>query len=397
VEKSLDRKLRAIHADPHGSREFILADAKDADMAFGVVAPGRSPERQNGEPRFKSLAEYRQQIRDVVRQQVVDIVLMSASTSEVLCLNERLFDNSPVTPAARANDATDVHIPRGGTIHLDPARPFRTATLDHAQCGHLDCEPTERRRGVDLGLYSVTFNNRCELDLLTLEKYKQFREEAERQNFRHSLEIFDPNAPSGLAPEQIPAFVNDVVARTLAGVTAKGRPLFLKMVYHGPRALEELVAYDPHLIVGVLGGAAGTTRDAFQLIHDVRKYGGRAALFGRKINQAECQLAFIEFLRLVVDGVIDPTEAVRAYHATLEKLGLKPMRPLEKDIELSTTTAGYGAPGRTISLPSAANRTKAGAKTPPESEPPAVDFANMTSDERLSYHRSRLARLFGES
>jgi len=57
MEKSLDHKLRAIHADPHGSKEFILADAKDADMAFGVGAPGRSPERQTGEARFKSLAE----------------------------------------------------------------------------------------------------------------------------------------------------------------------------------------------------------------------------------------------------------------------------------------------------------------------------------------------------
>src|SRR6202034_1707655 len=35
MEKSLDRKLAAIHADPN-CREFILADAKDADMAFGI-------------------------------------------------------------------------------------------------------------------------------------------------------------------------------------------------------------------------------------------------------------------------------------------------------------------------------------------------------------------------
>ena len=40
MQKSLDRKLAAIHADPSGSREFILADAKDADMAFGIGAPG---------------------------------------------------------------------------------------------------------------------------------------------------------------------------------------------------------------------------------------------------------------------------------------------------------------------------------------------------------------------
>ena len=42
MEKSLDRKLAAIHADP-GCREFIIADAKDADMALGIGAPGSRP------------------------------------------------------------------------------------------------------------------------------------------------------------------------------------------------------------------------------------------------------------------------------------------------------------------------------------------------------------------
>ena len=37
MHKSLDQKLAAIHADPSGCREFIIADAKDADMAFGVA------------------------------------------------------------------------------------------------------------------------------------------------------------------------------------------------------------------------------------------------------------------------------------------------------------------------------------------------------------------------
>ena len=45
MEKSLDRKLRSIHADPHGSKEFIIADAKDADMAFGLA---RRADRPNG-------------------------------------------------------------------------------------------------------------------------------------------------------------------------------------------------------------------------------------------------------------------------------------------------------------------------------------------------------------
>ncbi len=103
-------------------------------------------------------------------------------------------------------------------------------------------------------------------------------------------------------------------------MAAAGRPLFLKIVYHGPRAMEELVAYDPHLVVGILGGGAGTTYDAFKLLAEAQKYGARAALFGRKINNAESQLAFVEFLRRIADGEITPEEAVRAYHGVLEKL-----------------------------------------------------------------------------
>ncbi|NLE57467.1 MAG: hypothetical protein GX616_03845, partial [Planctomycetes bacterium] len=48
VAKSLDIKLARIKADPR-SREFILADAKDADMAFGIASPGKSPEHYSQE------------------------------------------------------------------------------------------------------------------------------------------------------------------------------------------------------------------------------------------------------------------------------------------------------------------------------------------------------------
>lgn len=388
--KSLDRKLAAIHADPHGCREFIIADAKDADMAFGIGAPGLSPERHDGETRFKSLAEFREQIRQIVRQGVVDIMLMSASTNEVLTLDERLFDNSHVTPAIRANDTTDIHVFRGSRMAQVASRPFRSATIDHAQCGRIECEPQERTRGADLGLYSITFNNDCEVDLPSLQAYKEFREEAERKGFRHFLEIFNPNQPGAVSDELLPFFINDVIARTLAGVTSRGRPIFLKIPYPGPKALEELVAYDPHLVVGILGGSSGTTRDAFQLIYDAQQHGAKLALFGRKINNAENQLAFIEFLRHIVDGVIGPEEAVRAYHAVLERLGLAPHRPLEDDLQLTTGSQSYGgaprkpagANGR--SLPRPATTAPANAAVP--------NLARMSSDERLAYHR---ARLFG--
>src|ERR1041384_7257313 len=101
MQKSLDQKLAAIHADPSGARDFILADAKDADMAFGIGAPGKSPEMHAGEGGFRTLAEHREQSRQIARQGVVDIMLMSASSNELLTIDERLFENSSVTPAAR--------------------------------------------------------------------------------------------------------------------------------------------------------------------------------------------------------------------------------------------------------------------------------------------------------
>ena len=429
MRKSLDLKLAAIHADPFGAKDFIIADAKDADMAFGVGAPGQSPEMHAGEVRFRTLAEYREQIARIVDQGIVDIMLMSTSTADRLVLQERRFDDSPVTPAIRANDTSDVFVVRGGGYPSEPSRPFRTASLDHAQCGHLDCTAKERRRGVDLGLYSITLNNRLEEDLTTLEAYGRFRAEAERKGFRHFLEVFDPNAPQDLPSDMVPRFINDHIARTLAGVAQAGRPVFLKVVYHGPRAMEELVAYDPHLIVGILGGSAGTTYDAFKLIHEARKYGARVALFGRKINNAECQLAFIQFLRLIVDGVIPPEEAVRAYHGVLAKLKLRPRRSLEDDLRLETSVMSYGGSRSSVSMPEAvpvvkppsskATASKATSackcdgttstaavsggcrcgcqKAPSQrtSETAEPDFSRMSRAEKLAYNKAKRDRIFG--
>ncbi len=120
-------------------------------MAFGIGAPGQSPEAHSGEVRFRTLEEYREQIRANTRQGLVDIMLMSASTNYKLTLQERLFDGSHVTPAIRANDTTDVHLARGSRYAESAARPFRSASLDHAQCGHLDCTPEERSLGPTSG------------------------------------------------------------------------------------------------------------------------------------------------------------------------------------------------------------------------------------------------------
>jgi hypothetical protein len=418
MEKSLDRKLRAIRTDV-GSREFIIADAKDADMAFGIGAPGMSPEAHSGEVQLRTLSEYRSAIREIVRQELVDIMLMSASTSEVLTIHERIFENSPVTPAVRTNDTSDIWAVRGGKYVHAPSRPFRSATLDHIQCGYLDCDESDRRLGADLGLYSITFNNSTEHDLASLEAFRAFRLEAERNDFRYFLEVFDPNVAGAVDGSQTWRFVNDMITRALAGVTSNGRPLFLKIVYHGPQALQELRRYDPDLVIGILGGSAGTTYDAFKLIAEAQKYGARVALFGRKINSAENQFAFIRFLRLIVDGQISPEEAVHAYHGVLQKLGIQPHRPLEQDLVLQTGIMSYGGT-TTISVPASTpgGRPESQSKTQRKTvAKPAVcqcgahpgrcqctkqpdndrpNFVAMTAQERLNYHLKRIARILGE-
>ena len=292
-------------------------------------------------------------------------------------------------------------------------------------------------QGANLGLYSVTFNNNLERDLATLERFHDFREEAERKGFRYFLEVFDPNIPGAVKPEVLPSYANDMIARMLAGVAPAGRPLFLKKVYHGPKAMEELVRYDPHLVVGILGGSAGTTRDAFQLLYDAQKYGAKVALFGRKINNAENQLAFVHFLRLIVEQKLGPAEAVRAYHAVLGKLGIPAHRKLEDDLQTTDQAMSY-AGGSRVTVPKkepaqagascgchssekasngaiangvaghcACDRprvTESGRSAtrglPSVSQPPQTsfsasvngrpDFTRMTPADRLAYHRQRL-------
>ncbi len=415
--KSLDVKLAEVKAN-RASRAFIIADAKDADMAFGVRAPGPrsylsargarpaqfSPEVwTRGEYGHRNLPEFLDIIREVVKQGIVDIMLMSAYVNEQLTIKEGLFRNSHVTPAARANDTTDVWAVRHGCYTREPVQTFRSASIDHIQCGKLECDRDGGEvPGANLGLYSVTFINDLEHDRETLLAFKEFREEAERKKFRYFLEVFDPNVASGVPSEKLGEFINDKIIRSLAGVPEAGRPDFLKIVYHGPRSMEELAQYDPNLVVGILGGSAGTTYDAFKLIHDAQKYGARVALFGRKINNAEHQLAFIEMLRLITDGRISPEEAVRAYHGVLQSKGIAPKLPLEKDLELTDQAMSYDGAGAARSSVSIRNNPVAAAAPKPAGTtawPTAAggrpDFDKMTPDQRRSYDRDRLTRKFG--
>lgn len=315
--KTLDRKLAAIRSGAYTHADFIIADAKDGDIGFGTTAPG--PDRDNP-GRFKTRAAHLAAIREMTESGLVDVMLMSASTAERLS-EEGIFRKSRVTPAIRLNDTTDIWNARGGRYREEPSRHHRTARIDQA------------RKHVDLGLYSVTFSNSVGIDADNAEAYSAFRAEAGEHGMRHFLEVFNPAFDIRLADgADIGSFVSDNIVRTLAGVMAADHPLFLKLQYNGPRAMEELSAYDPErLIVGILGGAKGTTRDTFELISQAERHGARVALFGRKINLAEDPIALVKFMRAVVEREIGPEEAVKAYHDGLKKAGKTPTLSLAKD------------------------------------------------------------------
>ena len=95
--------------------------------------------------------------------------------------------------------------------------------------------------------------------------------------------MFNPNVGADqLSRAEVGEFVNDSIVRVLAAVPEACRPQFLKIAYNGPKALEELVAYDPSIIVGILGGSAGTTRDTFELLAAAQRGGARLVLFGAR-------------------------------------------------------------------------------------------------------------------
>jgi len=115
------------------------------------------------------------------------------------------------------------------------------------------------------------------------------------------------------------------------------------MPFNGRRWMEELAGYDPELVVGILGGSGGTTRDTFELLHQGEKSGARIALFGRKIKLAESPLDLLALFPRVIERDLSPEEAVKSYHATLAKKNLRAVRTLDNDQQITEPVLeGYG-------------------------------------------------------
>jgi hypothetical protein len=152
--------------------------------------------------------------------------------------------------------------------------------------------------------------------------------------------------------------------------------------------MEALARYDSSLVVGILGGSAGTTLDAFQMLWEAKKYGARVALYGRKINNAEHQLSFIKHLRAVADDETTPAEAVRAYHGDLARLGIRPQRSLAEDLEQTETASSYS-----VAATAGKKRRPASPASTKTVETP--DFGKMTQAEKVQWNLDRWKRIVG--
>ncbi|SPF81716.1 hypothetical protein [Pseudoprimorskyibacter insulae] len=323
------QKIARIRAGAYQVGDYMIADAKDTEVTGGVPALGmhRAADGRPLSPRTRP--QFIDEVRKIIAQDVVDIMLTAAGTMEVL-QDTRAFEGTAIEPAFRGNETTCVwgNI-RGAAYNSAPSYPYRGANLFLAPA--------------DLCLYSITFVNDIERDLRALEAYAAFRDEARARGIQHFLEVFNPNVPGVVADADLGAFVNDNILRLMASLTQAERPAFLKVAYNGPKAMAELCSHDPSMVVGVLGGAGATHRDTFELIAQSERHGARLALFGRKINQAECQTTLIRWMRRVADLQVTPLEAVRGYHDDLHQAGLTPDRDFTEDSGVTAPVLRFDA------------------------------------------------------
>jgi len=325
--KSLNKKLNKIRTNSYKSTDFIIADAKDGEMGGGAQAPGPKKGKNSS---YKSYTAYLQAMREMVESRLVDVMLMSVYSAEIL-FHEGCFSKSPVTAAVRLNDTTDIWGLRGSNYNSFPSKNFRTASLRRV------------KEIADLGLYSITFSNNVEKDVESLQGLNDFQNEVAQNELSYFLEVFNPQIDIGVDVKKLPFYINDCIVRCLAGSVSADRPLFLKVQYNGPEAMEELSNYDPgRLIVGILGSGKGTTRDTFELVKQAEKYGARVALFGRKILLTESPIKTVELMRRVVQKEIGSKEAVEIYHDFLNNEKIQPYLDLEEDLIISDSSLKHG-------------------------------------------------------
>ena len=91
-------------------------------MGFGATCPGPRPDADG----YKTLSQYVDQIRAIIEQGVVDIMLTSVGTFELL-KRAQAFDQTDITATVRLNDSTDIWSNRGGSYLQTPLRQLPRA------------------------------------------------------------------------------------------------------------------------------------------------------------------------------------------------------------------------------------------------------------------------------
>ena len=182
----LDDKLARIRAGAYRRSDFIIADAKDPDMGPGLHAVGPARTADGATPRFSTRAEFLDSIEAIVRQDVVDIMLTSASNLEKL-VKRNAFAGTGVKPAIRANDTTDIWRHRGATYHQRAvaAVPHRLAA---ARASRSPISASIRSPSPTTSTPTIA----------SLEAFRDFRADAAANGFSYFLEVFNPNVERGL-------------------------------------------------------------------------------------------------------------------------------------------------------------------------------------------------------
>lgn len=385
MTKTLQRKIRALLADASNSAEFILADAKESDLALaGVPAVlERSLERPDASFPYRSRGAYLDQILELIEDSPLDLMVVSREVAGSMAGAGGAFEHSRVSPSVRVQSGRD----------LRARAPGESGPLP---------------------LFGLGLSRDRALDQAELDAYDRFRLDVGVVRGGHLLELYPASGRDGGPPQRVDDVLDDRLLHSLLESPPWARPTLLQVPYYGPRLMERLAGCLPGIAVGVLGGAPGTTFDAFQLLAEAGRNGARAALFGRRIGAAEHQAAFVRLMDVVARREASPAEAVHAYHGVLQGLGIRPLRELGEDLQPSSQllrgeerSAVYvvvpelpyapGARGE----PAGAGERSSGTRTAPS--PPAAttptepepDFDRMTPQEKLDYNQRRRDRIFG--
>jgi hypothetical protein len=299
------------------NRSPIFVFAADPLAAGGVQGLGmeRTPR-----PHHRTRPEFLQLLREMTADGFIDGLLMTPADAEVLALQEKIFDHSPVTPCVRMNAETGIWSPRHGQYRSQFSLPFQTVPLnDAAYCEELAGAVTACH--VRIGLYSITLNNDVDHDERTLNAYLQFAKAVGRMShFNHFLEVFLPNVNrKGLSDEQCGAYAADSIARTMSYLRQRERPLWIKTEYTTPEIWRQLCEFDPTLIIGALGGPRHSPRRSLQLAHDVISNGGKVILFGRTVFEEDNPRLIAQALRSVLDRAQSVEDAHAEYQRALRQ------------------------------------------------------------------------------